>query len=245
MSETNRRVFLFPGQGAYLPGAMSPFAQHHRVRDVLDEIDRVVPSDCGGVSDLLLRTPGRPLPELLAQDPLGLQLALFGTSVSLFGEIADVVTAADVLVGHSLGEIAALTAAGAWSVGDGARIVAARTERLAAAAPPDGGMLALSTNADVAAALVAAADDAAVVVAVRNSPRQTVLSGPRPALARIAAAATALDIASTALGSPFAFHHPALAVAAESFRAAIAGIGVRPLRYRVHSPILGRAYRDE
>ena len=52
MSETNRRVFLFPGQGAYLPGAMSPYAQHHRVRDVLDEIDRVVPSDCGGVSDL-------------------------------------------------------------------------------------------------------------------------------------------------------------------------------------------------
>ena len=36
MSETNRRVFLFPGQGAYLPGAMAAFAQHDRVRGVLD-----------------------------------------------------------------------------------------------------------------------------------------------------------------------------------------------------------------
>ena len=245
MSETNRRVFLFPGQGAYLPGAMAAFAQHDRVRGVLDEIDRAVPRDAGGVSDLLLRSPGRPLSELLVQDSLGLQLALLGTSVALFGEIADLVGPSDVLLGHSLGEIGALTAAGAWSVGDAARIVAARTDRLAAAAAPDGGMLALSTHADVAAALVAAADDVSVVVAVRNSPRQTVLSGPRAALTRIAAAAAALDIAATTLASPFAFHHPALAGAAASFRSAVAELPVRPLRYRVHSPILGRAYRDE
>lgn len=245
MSETNRRVFLFPGQGAYLPGAMAAFAPHDRVRGVLEEIDRAVPRDAGGVSDLLLRSPGRPLSELLEQDPLGLQLALLGTSVALFGEIADLVGPSDVLLGHSLGEIGALAAAGAWSVGDAARIVAARTDRLAAAAAPDGGMLALSTHAEVAAGLVAAADDASVVVAVRNSPRQTVLSGPRAGLARIAAAAAALDIATTALASPFAFHHPALAGAAASFRSAIADLPVRPLRYRVHSPILGRAYRDE
>ena len=245
MSETNRRVFLFPGQGAYLPGAMAAFAPHDRVRGVLDEIDRAVPRDAGGVSDLLLRSPGRPLSELLEQDPLGLQLALLGTSVALFGEIADLVGPSDVLLGHSLGEIGALTAAGAWSVGDAARIVAARTDRLAAAAAPDGGMLALSTHADVAAALVAAADDVSVVVAVRNSPRQTVLSGPRAALTRIAAAAAALDIAATTLASPCAFHHPALAGAAASFRSAVAELPVRPLRYRVHSPILGRAYRDE
>ncbi len=245
MSETNRRVFLFPGQGAYLPGAMAAFAQHDRVRGVLDEIDRAVPRDAGGVSDLLLRSPGRPLSELLAQDPLGSQLALLGTSVALFGEIADLVGPSDVLLGHSLGEIGALTAAGAWSVGDAARIVAARTDRLAAAAAPDGGMLALSTHADVAAALVAAADDVSVVVAVRNSPRQTVLSGPCAALTRIAAAAAALDIAATTLASPFAFHHPALAGAAASFRSAVAELPVRPLRYRVHSPILGRDYRDE
>ena len=112
MSETNRRVFLFPGQGAYLPGAMAAFAQHPSVRDVLNEVDRAVPRATGNVADLVLRAPGRPLPELLAQDTLGLQLALFGTSVALFDQLADLVTPADVLVGHSLGEIAALTAAG-------------------------------------------------------------------------------------------------------------------------------------
>ena len=244
MSETNRRVFLFPGQGAYLPGAMAAFAQHPSVRDVLNEVDRAVPRATGNVADLVLRAPGRPLPELLAQDTLGLQLALFGTSVALFDQLADLVTPADVLVGHSLGEIAALTAAGAFSVGDGARIVAARTERLAAAAPVDGGMLALSTNADVAAALVAAADDPSVVVAVRNSPRQTVLSGPRTGLDRVAAAASALGIASTQLATPFAFHHPGLAIAAMAYRSAIAGIRVQPMRHRVHSPILGRTYQD-
>ena len=243
MSETNRRVFLFPGQGAYLPGAMAPFAQHPTVRDVLDQIDAAVPRHPGGrMVDLLLATPGRPLDELLAQDGAGLQLALFGTSVALFGMVADAVNPADVLVGHSLGEIAALTAAGAFSIGDGARIVAARTACLERTAPPDGGMLAVSANLDVASALITAADDPSTVIAVRNSPRQTVLSGPRTGLARIAAAAAALDISTTMLRSPFAFHHPALATAAEAFRAAIATIPTRPLRHRVHSPILGRPY---
>lgn len=244
MSETTRRVYLFPGQGAYLPGAMAAFAHHPGVRSVLDEIDRAVPPAGAGVADLLLAPGGRPLAELLAAEPVGLQLALFGTSVALFGEIADSVSDADVLMGHSLGEIAALTAAGALTVGDGARIVAARTARLTAAAPPDGGMLALAAGPDVAAGLVAAADDPGVVVAVRNAPRQTVLSGPRPGLARIAAAAAALGVGATLLGSPFAFHHPALGAAAAAFRTAIAGVTVHPLRHRVHSPILGRDYRD-
>ncbi|WP_420123238.1 acyltransferase domain-containing protein [Nakamurella sp.] len=244
MSESTRRVYLFPGQGAYLPGAMAAFAHHPGVRSVLDEIDRTVPPTGAGVTELLLAAGGRPLAELLAAEPVGLQLALFGTSVALFGEIAGTVGDADVLMGHSLGEIAALTAAGALTVADGARIVAARTARLTAAAPPDGGMLALAAGADVAAGLVAAADDPGVVVAVRNAPRQTVLSGPRPGLARIAAAASALGVGATVLGSPFAFHHPALGAAAAAFRTAVAGVIVHPLRHRVHSPILGRDYRD-
>ena len=243
MSETIHRTFLFPGQGAYLPGVMAPFAPNPAVRDVLEQIDAAVPRPSGSrMVDLLLATAGRSIDELMTEDIAGLQLALFGTSVALFDLIADAVTPSDTLVGHSLGEIAALTAAGAFSIGDGARIVAARTAQLERTAPADGGMLAVSAGAEITSALVTAAGDPSVVVAVRNSPRQTVLSGPRTGLARIAAAAAALGIPTTALRAPFAFHHPALASTAEAFRVEIAGIRTRPLRHRVHSPILGRPY---
>ncbi len=247
MSTHSRQVFLFPGQGAYRPQALRGLRETHQgVTGIIAEIDSAAGSVAGSrLSELLFDGPPRSVDDLLAGDTQALQLAIFGISMAVFSVRQGQAGPADVLMGHSLGEIAALTAAGAYSIQDGARIVAARTEALAGGRCRPGGMLAIGANTAVAAALARAVDDPMTAVAANNAPHQTVLSGPMDSLDRVHRAAGALGISSTPLKSPYAFHNPMLAAVVEPFRAAISGMTQHPLQRRVYSPILGRFYSDE
>jgi acyl transferase domain-containing protein len=69
-----------------------------------------------------------------------------------------------VLAGHSLGEIAALAAGGAFSIETGARIVAHRTAVLASAGVT-GGMVALGCDVRRAERILALVDDPRAAVA--------------------------------------------------------------------------------
>jgi [acyl-carrier-protein] S-malonyltransferase len=245
MSSNSRKAFLFPGQGGYLPTALRQVAEAYpEVGEVIAEIDAAVPDFGRARADQILRSGlPRSLSELLADDPHALQLAIFGISVSMFSILGQHAGSSDVLIGHSLGEIAALTSAGVLTVADGARIVQARTAALQRV-PGGGGMLAVSANAEVAMGLALASDDPMVAVAARNAPRQTVLSGPLDSLDRIRAAAAALGVSCTPVPAAYAYHSPMLAVAVEPFAASIAAVAQHPLQRRVYSPILGRFYCD-
>lgn len=241
-----RTAFLFPGQGAYLPGALAELGGHPDVAIGFAQIDAAVSEINGDRTDCLaLEAAPRDIDELLAHAPGALQSSIFGLSIAVFSMLETCIGPSDVLVGHSLGEVAALTCAGAFSVADGARIVQARTRAAARTPAVGGGMLALSADAETAAALVRAADDPVVAVAAHNAPRQTVLSGTVAALVRVQAAATALGIGGAMLRSPFAFHNQLLATAVTPFLQSLTQVRQRPLQYRVYSPIIGRYYRDD
>lgn len=87
------------------------------------------------------------------------------------------------VAGHSVGEYAALVAAGVLSAPDAIRLVGKRGE-LMAAASVDGGMTAVIglDRAAVEEAVAAAASPADLVVANDNAPGQVVISGTRAAL---------------------------------------------------------------
>jgi [acyl-carrier-protein] S-malonyltransferase len=87
------------------------------------------------------------------------------------------------LAGHSVGEYAALVAAGTLAAPDALRLVARRGE-LMAAATVDGGMAAVIglDREAVANAIAAVASPADLVVANDNAPGQVVISGTRAAL---------------------------------------------------------------
>lgn len=246
MSKMQRTAFLFPGQGAYLPGALAELGGHPDVATGFAQIDAAVSEINGDRTDCLaLEAAPRDIDELLAHAPGALQTSIFGLSIAVFSMLETGIGPSDVLVGHSLGEVAALTCAGAFSVADGARIVQARTRAAARTPAAGGGMLALSADAETAAALVRASDDPVVAVAAHNAPRQTVLSGTVAALVRVQAAATALGIGCAMLKSPFAFHNQLLSTAVTPFLQSLAQVRQRPLQYRVYSPIIGRYYRDD
>jgi [acyl-carrier-protein] S-malonyltransferase len=127
----------------------------------------------------------------------------------------------DVLVGHSLGELSALAAAGAVDEASGLRLVALRgrlMERAAEEAAGEGGMLALSVSHDVGAAL---ARGFGVSLANDNSPNQVVLSGERDWLEVLAEEARATGVRTKLLPIRGAFHSSAMASAREEFTHAL------------------------
>jgi [acyl-carrier-protein] S-malonyltransferase len=242
----SRTVFLFPGLGAYSAGVLR---QAHRdypqVVRVFQEIDEV----CGSnqlplISDILFVGPPLSIQDMLERPAELLQLAIFGVSVAAHQILIDEGVRPYALVGHSFGEISALVAAGAFSVGDGARLVCARAEALRSWEGL-GAMAAISTNDSVAGHLIGALDEPDLVIGCRNAPRQTVLSGPIAAIDRAKPVAEALNLFFTPLNLPYASHHPSMRGAVERFVDLTAGIRQQPLSLRVVSPIHGRPYTDD
>ncbi|MGW1927541.1 acyltransferase domain-containing protein, partial [Streptomyces massasporeus] len=154
----------------------------------------------------------RPAPNPALDDALVSQPLLFGVGYAL-GRCVTALSghAPDVLLGHSVGELAAAALAGVFSPEDAARVMAAR--RTALAGRTGGGMLAVGAAvADVEALLAPGTAVAAV-----NGPRQTVLAGPAEPLARTAERLAAAGLVVRALRSGHAFHSPSLAGAAETY----------------------------
>ncbi|MFB6398448.1 acyltransferase domain-containing protein, partial [Polymorphospora sp. 2-325] len=240
----SRRALLFPGQGAYLSGVLMELADDAAVRDVLETVDLVARQNGNEpVSPLLLDAGAVPADELAGTDPPRAHLAIFATSVALYRLLTDSTDARpDVLLGHSFGEIAALTAAGALTVEDGARMVAARDAACARRRPPDGGMVSLSAGATRAGAMLTALGTWEVEVAAVNAPRQTVVSGPEEELSRVEALAAVAGVRARRLRAPYPFHNRVLRPVAEEYAAGLRDITVRPPAVRVFSAIGLRYY---
>ncbi|MFD4999871.1 phosphopantetheine-binding protein [Streptomyces buecherae] len=236
-------VFLLPGQGGYAPG-MFAGETATEVAEVLHIADAVAGEfGRGGVSGLLTDPDAPDAATLAKDDSFALQLALYAAALASARRAAHR-RSPDVLVGHSMGEIAALTCAGAFDIADGARLVCHRALALLAHCPQPGGMLALTLPAGRAEHLVRAVAAPGLAVAVTNAPRHTVVSGPEEALATVARVASALEVGTVRLPAPFPFHGPLLGVVAEAFAAAVSDVRQRPLRALVYSPVAGSYVTD-
>ena len=143
--------------------------------------------------------------------------------------------------GHSLGEIAALAAAGAIDVEDALQLVVLRG-RLMAGADADGSMLALLGGKIADARAIAGA--AGVTVANDNAPGQVVLSGPRERLARAEDAARERGRRTLALDVAGAFHSPSMEPAVEPFRRALDETEIHEGAFPVFSCASTRPFED-
>ncbi|WP_051713193.1 acyltransferase domain-containing protein [Actinoalloteichus caeruleus] len=244
MSE--RSVFLFPGLGAYSPGALRRARRSHpQVDATFQEIDAAaVLAGAPPVSTTLFDGEPRSIRQLLAEPAEVLQLAIFGISVAVHRVLTERGARPHLLVGHSFGEMAALVAAGAFSLADGVTLVCAR----AAALRPwegRGAMTAVGMDRESAGHVPGVLDEPELVVACLNAPRQTVLAGPPTALDRVERLAEVLDVPHARLHLPYASHHPTMRPAVADFVARMADARQLPLQAAVHSPVHGRRYTDD
>lgn len=239
-------VALFPGQGGFDGVALATAAaRHQEVRAVFETLDQVSVAETGrALSAVVLADEPPTLAGLLADEPWVSQLAIYGTAVAVHRVLHERGLRPGVLMGHSLGEIAALVAAGVYTVAEGARIVFARVHALRGLDLRDGYMAAVSADARKTRLLVDVVENENLAVAVENHDRQTVVSGPADAMDTLGRAATALGVSFAKLDSPAPFHGPLMRAAADALTSAIGGIAARRAEAEVYSPILNRAYTD-
>ncbi|MFN8160010.1 MAG: ACP S-malonyltransferase [Solirubrobacterales bacterium] len=219
-------AILFPGQGSQTPG-MRRIVEAFRP-DLLPLAERAVGAD--------------PF-ERIEEGTRYTQPAIFCAAVAGWSAIeADLSPLA--MGGHSLGEIAALVAAGALSAADGILLIAERGRLMqeAAEANGDGGMAAVLGEPREAVEEVAAAHD--LVLANDNSPTQVVLSGPSRALAGAEEALRERGLRVMPLAVRGAFHTPAMEPAARAFGEVLAGVEFAQPEVPVYSCVTARPFTD-
>jgi malonyl CoA-acyl carrier protein transacylase len=184
--------------------------------------------------------------ELVGEDPFArvnestrfAQPAIFCASVAGWDALDIEPSAA---AGHSLGELAALVAAGVLERDDALRLVVLRGG-LMADADDSGSMLALVGATEEEAAAIA--EHAGVTVANDNAPGQVVLSGPREALARAEEDARDHSRRALRLDVAGAFHSPAMEPAVAPFRAALDDVELHDARFPVVSCASAAPFED-
>ncbi|MEU9033151.1 ACP S-malonyltransferase [Streptomyces sp. NPDC048383] len=199
-----RTAFVFPGQGSECAGmgrellALRPDLADTYYRTADDLLGIPLARLCweGSAKDL--------------EDPAVAQPAVFLTSLAVLEVLRGEGLAPDAVAGHSLGEYAALVAAGVlewtealWLVRLRGELVATVGDRIGSATAAVIGLR--RTDLVRMCAEARAATGEVVEVAGENEPRQTVVSGQAEAVAHVAAAAGAAGarVARLRTGGPF------------------------------------------
>ncbi len=218
---SNRVAFVFPGQGSQNVGMGKSLAENY---PVAAEIFAKADSALGfSVSELCFEGPEEALSQTINTQP-----ALYTVSAAAF-EVAREHGVWPVFVaGHSVGEYAALYAAGVFSFEDELKLVRKRAELMNAAAQEHPGSMAavLGMEEDQVKALVQAAGAAGVICAANfNSPVQTVISGETAAIEKAGELAKEMGAKRfIVLNVSGAFHSPLMSGAAAELKKALVDV---------------------
>jgi [acyl-carrier-protein] S-malonyltransferase len=227
-------AFLFPGQGSQVPGMGFDFREKSPVaRSVFDEADALCPP---GLLDLVFNGPAEALKETRNAQP-----ALLVVEVAIARHLASAGDVPSCCAGHSLGEYAALIAAGALSFAEGLTLVMERA-RCMAEHVAEGGMCAVMGLGPEA---IEAALPEGVQVANYNGPQQTIISGGAEALTAAGAAlkeAGARRVLPLKVSGPF--HSALMAGAADAFGPALERAVLSPPEHPFISSVSGRQESD-
>ena len=237
-------AFVYPGQGAQTIGMGRDLADAYpAAKAVFDEVDEALGEK---LSQLIWEGDAEEL--TLTQNA---QPALMATSMAAMAALkAEGVTVdkAAYVAGHSLGEYAALCAAGTFSLADTARLLRIRGRAMQAAVPVGQGAMAalLGLSFEQAEAVAAEAAQGEVCqVANQNDPAQNVVSGSKAAVERaidLAKAAGAKRALLLPVSAPF--HCALMAPAAEEMAGALADVAMNAPAVPVVANVVAEAVTD-
>jgi [acyl-carrier-protein] S-malonyltransferase len=217
-------AMVFPGQGSQSVGMMEGYAGHALVQETFAEASQVLGQD---LWELVQDGPAEVLNQTVNTQPVMLtaDIALYRAWQAAGG------AEASLMAGHSLGEYAALVAAGAIAFRDALPLVRFRAQAMQDAVPQGVGAMAAIMGLDddgVIAACSEAAQAQSVEAVNFNAPGQVVIAGHKEAVERAIVAAKARG-AKRGLLLPVSapFHSKLLQPAAEKLANYLADVPVR------------------
>ncbi len=222
-------ALIFPGQGSQAVGMGRDLAEAFpAARAVFQEVDDALGQK---LSHIMWEGPQETLtltenaqPALMAHSMAVIRVLEMEKGLNIAEQVAFV-------AGHSLGEYSALAAAGAFTIGDAARLLKLRGQSMQKAVPVGQGAMAalLGVGLDVARKIAADAAQGDVCdIANDNEPTQVVLSGHKTAIDRVPEVGKAYGL-RRAIPLPVSapFHCRLLQPAADAMAEALAKVEVR------------------
>ncbi|GFI55747.1 malonyl CoA-acyl carrier protein transacylase [Clostridiales bacterium] len=233
---------LFPGQGAQYAGmGYFLYQAEPAAKRIFDEISEICKVDTARLcfsksEDELKKTENA-------------QLAIFTVSMANYYYCVQYINEPYVLAGHSLGEISALTAAGALSLCDAARMVYQRGLLMGKIIDYKdkyfGKMHAVvGLRTHIVEEIINRMDNKAVQIACYNTPNQTIVAGPLDELMLVDEEAKKFGANIIELPTAGPFHTSLMNDVGDEFTAVLQELNISMPKYDVISSVNGKLYTD-
>ncbi|MDP9615611.1 SDR family NAD(P)-dependent oxidoreductase [Streptomyces demainii] len=231
-----RSVFVFPGQGAQWVGMAVGLLESSPVfAESVAECEAALSAYVDwSLTDVLRGVEGAP-----GYDRVDVvQPLLFAVMVSLARVWRSVGVEPDAVMGHSQGEIAAACVAGALSLQDAAKVVALRSQAIAAGLAGRGGMVSVGLPVDQVRERIARWGGSVEVAAV-NGPGSVVVSGDPKALDELVAELEGEEVRVRRVPVDYASHSAHVEGIREELLRVLADIAPRSAQVPFYSTVSG------
>ena len=240
-------AFLFPGQGSQYVNMLRDLRTiEPLVAETFREADAIMTPILGRPISSYVFVDGKD--DVITQAELRLrsteitQPALLAVHVSLLRVLAKYGFKPDLVIGHSLGEYAALVASGILNLSEALQVVSARGQEMAKVAADDNGCMAAVSAPLGEVERILKTIQGYVVIANINSPVQCVIGGETAAVDAAISAFLAEGLQATKIAVSHAFHTRIVAPASQPLRKVIARMNIQSPTIPIVANVTGKPY---
>lgn len=234
----SKNIFLFSGQGSQYVGMAKELCDKYpAAKAVFDTANEVLGYD---IAEICFNGPDTELNKTINSQP-----AIMACSLAAFEAAKAEGITFDGVAGHSLGEYAAMVAAGVVTAEDGFRLIKARAAAMQKAAEANSGsMYAIIGLSAEEVEKVCEETEGYVVPVNYNSTVQTVIAGETEACEKAAGKFAEMKKKAIRLNVASAFHSKMMMSATEDVVKAAESVEFKPAQVEFYSNVLGTKLED-